>query len=237
MSKRLFIIVLIIAGVSCLAAAIAMSVNDDETSYEEQNEYDTYYNDDSYESESSYMAKEEIENNEASENNIEDTNIKRETPSNDENSEWTDLQKFFFEIDDKYTIRELKEAAEQEGYYTKKIGGLPGYIVLIDISNEESPKLGDASEEWYMYEDDHIQVSFYSEETAKGTKMICSQKTYYIQNTHMIVECDADNKNIRTENHIPGYEYEDVKHEEKANYKTLEEAMKYALKYDAWHEE
>lgn len=140
------------------------------------------------------------------------------------------LQHYFLAIDGEKDLDELKSDASAKGFYTEIADA--SIMQTLYISEHETKGYGYGSEVWYMYDDDHIEVVFFQHDDNPGV-WEPSFKSYSFQKKYMRVQSRVDERDIFTENRLPGYIGEGADPYEKIeDYKSLEDAMKYANDYE-----
>lgn len=135
------------------------------------------------------------------------------------------LEDLFFEIEDTIDTSDIDTEASNAGFYINEYSVSPMY--KIEISEDDSPELGEGSEEWYKYDADHIELTFFENDEGE---MELSSKDYYMVKNHVMIEYSFGDGEIKASNFFPGYD-EKGQYEEKTDFRNLKEAIKWAKKY------
>lgn len=206
MRTKRTIIVICIFVISITSGLIAQSIFGDDL-----DENNDYYNNEGQEQGQDYQGDE--------------GNEFEESDNSDDSKDTKSLRDLFIDIEENSNVEELEHESSNAGYYVNEYN--IGDMYKVEISEDPSPEIGEGAEEWYKYDFDHIQITYFENE--EGEKESLS-KDYYLEKNHMLIEYSFGDKMITATNHFPGYS-NDGTYEEKTDFKTIEEAFEYAENY------
>lgn len=141
------------------------------------------------------------------------------------------LQSFYLQISDKDTENKVIKMAKANGFNYEITSVMSG-MEEIDISKSKGER-GPGAEPWYMFKTDSIHLFMTTnDENEADDKYYVFSKDYYVRDTYMSVNYTFYDKELYTENRLPGYSEGAKEHEEIDTWNSVEEALKYALEYE-----